>query len=54
MKKLTFTFIISILILNVTQSAKSAVTIVDLLGDKDGFGVGCPIADGQHYTDYAT
>ena len=30
----------------------SPAAITDLLGDKDGFGVGCPIADGQHFLDY--
>ena len=30
----------------------SALTVVSLTGDKDGFGVGCPIASGLDYTDY--
>ncbi len=52
MKKLISIFVFSFAISFSTQSAQSAVTIIDLLGDKDGFGVGCPIADGLHYTDY--
>jgi hypothetical protein len=40
-----------IVILNVTPSVEAVVTI-DLLGDKDGFGVGCPIGNGFHYTNY--
>lgn len=52
MKKLISIFVFSFAIISSTQSAQSAVTITDLLGDKDGFGTGCPIADGLHYTDY--
>jgi hypothetical protein len=52
MKNLLFVIILAALILNVTPSVKAAVTIIDLQGDKDGFGVGCPIATGLHYTDY--
>jgi hypothetical protein len=35
-----------------TPTAQSAITITDLQGDKDGFGVGCPIASGLNYLDY--
>lgn len=51
MKKLT---ILLFLFLNlvISQTAHSSITIVDLEGDIDGFGVGCPIANGLHYTDY--
>lgn len=52
MKKLISTFIFAFIILSATQSAQSAITIVDLQGDKDGFGVECPIESGLHYTDY--
>lgn len=51
MKNLIIILTITLVILNVTPSAKSATT-VDLLGDKDGFGVGCPIGNGLHFTDY--
>ncbi len=44
-------FALLFLLLAITQSAQSA-TIVDLEGDKDGFGVGCPIVTGLHFTDY--
>jgi hypothetical protein len=52
MKNLLFVIILAALILNVTPSARAAVTIIDLQGDKDGFGVGCPIVTGLNYTDY--
>ena len=48
-RMLFFTFLF--LALAITQSAQSA-TIIDVEGDKDGFGVGCPIATGLHFTDY--
>ena len=51
MKKL-IVLVFSFLSLLITQSAYSNVTIMDLEGDIDGFGVGCPIANGLHYTDY--
>ena len=51
MKKLII-LVFSFLSLAMTQSAYSNVTIIDLEGDIDGFGVGCPIANGLHYTDY--
>ncbi|MBN2590128.1 MAG: hypothetical protein JXA96_09710 [Sedimentisphaerales bacterium] len=52
MKKLISFFVFAFIIFSSTQSAQSAVTIIDLQGDKDGFGVGCPIASGLHYLDY--
>ena len=52
MKKLISIFVFALIITSFTQSAQSAVTITDLQGDKDGFGVGCPIASGLHYLDY--
>lgn len=52
MKNLILIVALVFLILNVTAPAEAATTIVDLQGDKDGFGVGCPIANGLHYTDY--
>jgi len=36
--------------LTMAHTAMSEVT--DLLGDKDGFGVGCPIESGRNYLDY--
>jgi hypothetical protein len=51
MKNLIIVLTITLVILNVTPVAKSATT-VDLLGDKDGFGVGCPIGNGLHFLDY--
>ena len=35
-----------------TLAAVSPAAVTDLLGDKDGFGVGCPIANGLHFLDY--
>ena len=52
MKNSILVLTFAVLVLSVTPSAKSAVTIIDLQGDKDGFGVGCPIATGLNYTDY--
>lgn len=52
MKNLIFAFIFVSLVFAITPSAKCSVTITDLQGDKDGFGVGCPIANGLHYLDY--
>ncbi len=52
MKKFISNFVFAFALFSSIQSAQSAVTIIDLQGDKDGFGVGCPIADGLHYTDY--
>jgi len=53
MKKVILVCAISFMVLVVTPTAQSAI-ITDLVGDKDGFGVGCPIADGLHYLDYGT
>lgn len=52
MKKLILACAFVFLSLTVTPVAQSAITITDLAGDKDGFGVGCPIASGLHYLDY--
>jgi hypothetical protein len=52
MKKHFLIFIFVFLFLTITPTAKSAITITDLQGDKDGFGVGCPIASGLNYLDY--
>ena len=52
MKKLISIFVFALIFTSFTQSAQSAITITDLQGDKDGFGVGCPIASGLHYLDY--
>ena len=52
MKKYLSVLIFAFLMLSVASSANAATTIVDLVGDKDGFGVDCPIASGLHYTDY--
>ena len=52
MKKIISACAITFLVLAVTPAAQSAIIITDLMGDKDGFGVGCPIADGLHYLDY--
>ena len=43
---------ITFMVLAVTPAAKSATVITDLVGDQDGFGVGCPIASGLYYLDY--
>ena len=51
MKKLTI-LLFSFLNLFMIQTAHSSISIVDLEGDIDGFGVGCPIANGLNYTDY--
>jgi len=51
MKKLILACAFAFLILTVTPVAQSAI-ITDLVGDKDGFGVVCPIAGGLHYLDY--
>jgi hypothetical protein len=40
------------MILSIASVSSAAVTFTDLLGDKDGFGVGCPIQSGLHYLDY--
>ena len=50
--KSTLVLIFLLLNLTIIQSAASGANIVDLEGDKDGFGVGCPIANGLHFTDY--
>jgi hypothetical protein len=52
MKKHFLIYSFAFLILTITPTAKSAMTIIDLQGDKDGFGVGCPIASGLNYLDY--
>jgi hypothetical protein len=33
--------------------SSAAITITDLIGDKDGFGLGVPIESGLHYLNYA-
>jgi hypothetical protein len=53
MKKVISACAFALLILAVTPAVQSAI-ITDLTGDKDGFGVGCPIAGGLHYLDYGT
>lgn len=53
MKKVISACAIVLWILAVTPVAQSAI-ITDLAGDKDGFGVGCPITDGLHYLEYGT
>ena len=50
MKRSTVICVAAGLALMLATASPAAVT--DLLGDKDGFGVGCPIADGQHFLDY--
>jgi hypothetical protein len=40
------------MILSFASVSSAAITITDLVGDKDGFGVGCPIQSGLHYLDY--
>ena len=52
MGKIVLACAIAFLVLAVTSVAQSAIVITDLLRDKDGFGVGCPIASGVHYLDY--
>jgi hypothetical protein len=52
MKKQFLMCSFAFLILTIAPTAKSAITIIDLQGDKDGFGVGCPIASGLNYLDY--
>ena len=53
MMKSFLSFLIpAFLILTIAPFANAATTIVDLVGDKDGFGIDCPIASGLHYTDY--
>jgi len=52
MKKQFLICSFAFLILTITPAARSAITITDLQGDKDGFGVGCPIASGLNYLDY--
>ena len=52
MKKLIYICVFALLILTVTPVAHSSMTITDWVGDKDGFGVGCPITSGLHYRDY--
>ena len=52
MKKIILVCAIAFLVLTVTPAARSAIIITDLVGDKDGFGLGCPIAGGLHYLDY--
>ncbi len=49
MKKRLFSLLSATLFLFV-GTANAAV--IDLLGDKDGFGVGMPIGDGYNFTDY--
>ena len=48
--------IIAFIFLNmfIIQSTVSIADIVDMEGDKDGFGVGCPIANGLNFTDYGS
>lgn len=50
MKRSTVICVSAGVILMLATASPAAVT--DLLGDKDGFGVGCPIASGQHFLDY--
>ncbi len=50
MKRSTVICVSAGVILMLATASPAAVT--DLLGDKDGFGVGCPIANGQHFLDY--
>ena len=52
MKKHFLICAFAFLILTITPAAQSAITITDLQGDKDGFGVNCPIASGLNYLDY--
>ncbi len=52
MKKTFLVSAVIFLVLAVTPVARSAIIITDLTGDKDGFGVWCPIAGGLHYLDY--
>lgn len=41
------------MVLALTSVSSAGITVItDLLGDKDGFGVGVPIASGLHYLDY--
>lgn len=51
MKKVILSCTLILLVLAVTPDAKSAM-VTDLVGDKDGFGLGCPIQSGLHYLDY--
>ena len=50
MKRLVFVCMVAVAVLSSGSAAVANVT--DLVGDKDGFGVGCPIASGLHYLDY--
>ena len=52
MKKILSACAFAFLVLTVTPAARSAIIVTELVGDKDGFGVGCPIASGLHYLDY--
>lgn len=40
------------MVLALASVSSAAITITDLIGDKDGFGLGVPIASGEHYLDY--
>ncbi|MHC4557460.1 MAG: hypothetical protein ACYS80_09165, partial [Planctomycetota bacterium] len=40
------------MILSLASVSSAGITIIDLVGDKDGFGVGVPIQSGLHYLDY--
>ncbi|MHC4750814.1 MAG: PEP-CTERM sorting domain-containing protein [Planctomycetota bacterium] len=40
------------MILSFASVSSAAITITDLVGDKDGFGVGVPIQSGLHFLDY--
>lgn len=50
MKRATVICVAACSFLMLATASPAAVT--DLLGDKDGFGVSCPIAEGQHFLDY--
>jgi hypothetical protein len=54
MKKFISVCTFAFLVLIITPAARSAIIVTELAGDKDGFGVGCPIASGLHYLDYGT
>lgn len=51
MRILTICVIVG-MILALAPVASAVTTFTDLLGDKDGFGVCCPIQSGLHYLDY--
>jgi len=48
------TLSVTMLVCFFAGTSAGAGVVVDLAGDKDGFGVGCPIQDGLHYLDYGS